>query len=65
MNNGRNNDMYDKSFRATDNASLRSFLHDVQPFDDRIEMMELWLARKEQEFKSRVNYNMPEMRLSD
>ena len=37
----------------------------MQPFDNRIEMLEIWLARKEQELKSRVNFATPELQQSD
>lgn len=62
---GRGNDYYDRYFNETDNNSLQHFLDDVQPFDNRIEMLELWLCRKEQELKQRVNLATPELQQSD
>ena len=62
---GRGADFYDQAFKPTDDLSLEQFLDDVQPFDNRIEMLEIWLARKEQEFKSRVNFATPELQQSD
>lgn len=62
---GRNFDKFDKAYLETDKMSFDHFIEDVNSFDGRIEMLETWLYRKEQEFKVRVNMPTPSMLKSD
>lgn len=58
---GRGHDYYDRQFTGMDRASFKDFLNQVQPYDNRIEHMEMWLKRKEQEVNARVNLPGPEL----
>lgn len=40
FNNGRNDDMYERSHKPGDDASFYDFLDEAQHFDDRIKIME-------------------------
>jgi hypothetical protein len=62
---GRDTDSYSRGFRPSDDASLKEFLGTLNSFDDRIKIMEMWLARKELEFNQRVNLATPELAQSD
>jgi hypothetical protein len=50
----RNQDTFDKAFYETDMKSLQDFMNDANTYDERIKLLELWLSRKETEYKSRV-----------
>lgn len=59
---GRNFDKFDREYLETDIKSLEHFIEDVNPYDTRIQMLETWLYRKEEEMNSRVNLPTPELR---
>jgi hypothetical protein len=50
----RNKDYFDKQFFETDMKSLDNFVEAANQYDDRIKLLERWIVRKEDEFKSRV-----------
>lgn len=62
---GRNFETFDKAYLPTDTQSLDHFIEDVNAFDSRIEMLETWLYRKEQEMDKRVNLPTAELKRSD
>jgi hypothetical protein len=62
---GRNFDSFDKAYLPTDTQSLHHFIEDINPYDSRIQMLETWLYRKEQEMDSRVNLPTAELKRSD
>ena len=50
----RNQDYFDKQFYDNDMKSMQKFIDDTNSYDNRIQLVEQWMIRKEQEFKSRV-----------
>ena len=50
----RNRDYFDRHFYENDMKSLRSFAESANLYDDRLEKIERWIVRKEDEFQSRV-----------
>ena len=50
----RNKDTFDKAFYEIDMKSLKEFMNDSNYYDNRIKLLELWITRKEKEFKERV-----------
>ena len=50
----RNRDYFDRQFYDNDMKSLKEFAEAANLFDDRLEKLERWIVRKEDEFKSRV-----------
>ena len=51
----RNKDKFDKYFYENDIKSLEHFTEQINPYDDRNQFLEKWIARKEEEIKQRVN----------
>jgi hypothetical protein len=50
----RNKDYFDKQFYDNDMKSLDNFLESANKYDARIELLERWIVRKEDEIKARV-----------
>ena len=61
----RNKTSFDKVFYELDMKSLKEFIEDVNPYDNRITLLEKWIARKEDEIKARVNRPPEQLRKSD
>ena len=55
INVGRFNDDLETRFKELDQLSFYDFINEANEKDDRIDLMENWLTRKEQEVQSRVN----------
>lgn len=51
----RNMDLFDKEYYENDMKSMREYVDTVNNYDNRINLIEQWLIRKEDEYKSRVN----------
>ena len=51
----RNKDSFDKYFYENDFKSLDHFIDEVNSYDNRIQLLEKWIVRKEDEIKKRVN----------
>jgi hypothetical protein len=62
---GRGEDHFDQSFVKQDFESLDHFLNLTNSYDDRIELLENWMARKETEISTRVNLPTHELRKPD
>jgi len=62
---GRGEDHFDRQFVDIDFESFDHFLNKANTFDDRVELLENWIARKETEIKSRVNLPTLEMKKPD
>jgi hypothetical protein len=62
---GRGQDHYDRQFLDQDVKSLEQFISAANPYDSRIQLLEQWLSRKENEIKSRVNLPTPELQKPD
>jgi hypothetical protein len=50
----RGRDYFDRQFYENDMKSLEAFAEAANAYDDRIEKIERWIVRKEDEYKSRV-----------
>lgn len=50
----RNKTVFDKSYYDLDMKSLEQFVQNVNPYDDRIILLEKWIRRKEEEIRERV-----------
>ena len=50
----RNRDYFDRQFYDNDMSSLRQFAEAANKYDDRLEKIERWIVRKEDEFQTRV-----------
>jgi hypothetical protein len=50
----RNQDYFDKQFYENDMKSLDNFFESANKYDDRIQLIERWIVRKEDEIKARV-----------
>ena len=50
----RNKDYFDKQFYENDMKSFKNFFEAVNQYDERINLLERWIVRKEDEIKSRV-----------
>jgi hypothetical protein len=50
----RNRDYFDRQFYDNDMSSLKQFAEAANQYDDRLEKIERWIVRKEDEFQSRV-----------
>jgi hypothetical protein len=61
----RNKDTFDKQFYDNDMKSLKDFMMDANYYDQRIKMLELWIARKEEEFHNRVVMPPQNMKKTD
>lgn len=61
----RNKDAFDRQFYRTDMQSMKEFLEESNNYDDRIALLEEWIIRKEEEYKSRVVLPMPQFKKSD
>ena len=62
---GRGEDHFDQQFIKQDFESLDHFLNQTHNFDDRIELLENWISRKETEVQTRVNLPTHELRKPD
>lgn len=51
---GRNQDYFDRQFYNQDMQSLSDFVNQVNRFDDRAQLLEEWIYRKEKEIESRT-----------
>jgi hypothetical protein len=51
----RNKDNFDKYFYDNDMKSLDYFIQATNPYDNRIQLLEKWITRKEEEIKMRVS----------
>ena len=61
----RNQDAFDKEFYDNDMASMNQFIQEANVYDDRIQLLEEWLIRKEDEIKSRVQVPAKHMKMPD
>ena len=61
----RNKDYFDRQYYEQDMQSMSDFMNKVNPYDDRIKVMQEWLIRKEDEIKSRVNLPPKSFQKSD
>jgi len=61
----RNQDAYDRIFYDNDMKSLRSFLDEANKYDNRDELLQEWLYRKEKEIKSRKGVPSKSMQKAD
>lgn len=61
----RNWRAFDKEFYSLDMESLDQFFQQVNTFDDRMRLLENWICRKEQEYRTRVNLPTPELQRPD
>lgn len=50
----RNRDYFDRQFYDNDMQSLTAFAEAANLYDDRLQKLERWIVRKEDEFQSRV-----------
>jgi cytochrome c-type biogenesis protein CcmH/NrfG len=50
----RGKDYFDQQFFSNDMESFRKFFSDANNYDSRIELVERWIVRKEDEIKARV-----------
>jgi hypothetical protein len=50
----RNKDYFDRQYFENDMASLKAFMAEANYYDSRIELVERWVVRKEDEIKARV-----------
>lgn len=50
----RNRDYFDRHFYDNDMQSLTAFAEAANLYDDRLQKLERWIVRKEDEFQSRV-----------
>ena len=62
---GRNLEAFDKEFYETDMKSFDEFFELANQFDDRNNLLERWIARKDTDCDLRVNLPTNEMKLSD
>jgi hypothetical protein len=51
----RNLDLFDREYYENDMKSMKEYFNSVNAYDNRINLIEQWIMRKEDEFKSRVN----------
>ena len=58
-------DSYDQAFYGIDMQSMEEFVSKVNCSEDRIDLLENWLVRKEQEIWSRANMPSPDLAKSD
>ena len=49
----RNKDIFDKAYYSNDMKSVEGFVEESNKFDNRIDLLERWIRRKEQEIKER------------
>jgi len=49
----RNKDIFDKAYYSNDMKSVEGFVEEANKFDNRIDLLERWIRRKEQEIKER------------
>lgn len=61
----RNADYFDMQFYDNDMKSMKEFIDNANFYDDRIELLEEWVIRKEDEYKSRVVTPPKAMQKSD
>lgn len=62
---GRNKDSFDREYYENDMASMSQFIEKANSYDDRVKLLEEWLARKEDEIKSRIVRPGPSMKKPD
>ena len=62
---GRNDDHFDRQFFKQDEESFVHFLNEANKFEDRMNLVELWMRRKENEINQRVNLPTPEFQKPD
>lgn len=61
----RNKDYFDKAYYDSDMKSYEEFVNQVNKYDNRIELLEKWIMRKEDEFKARTVLPPANLRRSD
>ena len=61
----RNKDFFDKPYYEMDMKSYEEFVTDINKYDNRIELLEKWIMRKEDEYKKRVVLPPANLRKSD
>ena len=61
----RGKDYFDQQFFASDVESFRNFVSQANDYDARIELIERWIVRKEDEIKSRVQLPPEALKKSD
>lgn len=62
---GRGLDRFDQVFFNLDMQSFNHFFDEANTYDDRQQLLEKWLSRKEEELRRRVNLPTPELNKSD
>ena len=58
---GRNLDKFDQAFYGIDMESMEQFFNNANNFDQRMTLLENWLCRKEEEYRSRLSLPTPEL----
>lgn len=58
-------DAFENAFLDSDKASFSAFFDEANHFDNRIELLENWMLRKDEEVKNRVNLPLAEFDKSD
>lgn len=58
-------DGFDNAFLEADKQSFSEFFDEVNNFDNRVDLLESWLSRKDAEVRNRVNLPTPELAKSD
>lgn len=61
----RNDSHFDKQFYENDVKSLEDFLSEANFYDNRNELLEEWIKRKEKEINSRVNLPLEKFKKTD
>ena len=61
----RNRDSFDKAFYSSDMQSMENFVREANFFDDRDQLIQEWLVRKEKEIQRRVNLPPAHLRKTD
>ena len=62
---GRGLDKFDQIYHRLDLESLKEFFDEANDYDNRQELLENWICRKEQEIKFRVNLPTVDLQKSD
>ena len=60
-----NKDHFEDELLDLDMKSLDNFLKEIDSHEDRINLLENWITRKEVEFANKVNMPSPDMKYSD
>jgi len=58
-------DAFDNAFLEIDRQSFSAFFDEANNFDSRVNLLENWMCRKDEEIRSRVTLPTPELAKSD